>query len=297
MLAPVSRPLITEANGWLGRLDLNYVVRGNQTSLHHVHQGPLRILKSLYPECPSVCHNIMVHPPSGLIGSDRIEVNVQMAEATHAFITTPGATRFLGRSSQWATQTLNARLAPGARLEWFPMETLIYSGSWAKNQMFFDLAPHSSVMYWDLYALGLQATGQPFTEGSLETFTECKGKWREHGLVRANDHVLLDGPLGLQGHRTLGQLVLLWDQKNDGFDVEDLLQKTHEFISHLHQGHVKSISSDIAAGVTESQPGVIQLRAIADQVRDLHSLFQSVWSIWRRVAWGMNAIPSRSWNL
>jgi urease accessory protein UreH len=52
---------------WLAKLDVDYSVEDQRCVARHVHEGPLRILKSLYPEGDAVCHNILVHPPSGLV--------------------------------------------------------------------------------------------------------------------------------------------------------------------------------------------------------------------------------------
>lgn len=53
---------------WLAKLDVDYSVEDQRCVARHLHEGPLRILKSLYPEGDAVCHNILVHPPSGLVG-------------------------------------------------------------------------------------------------------------------------------------------------------------------------------------------------------------------------------------
>jgi urease accessory protein len=56
---------------WHARLDLDYraepAAHGPRTRLDFLHEGPLRILQSLYPEGDDICHNVIVHPPSGLV--------------------------------------------------------------------------------------------------------------------------------------------------------------------------------------------------------------------------------------
>ena len=57
--------------GWAARLALAYRSEpwhdgAQRTVLQSRHEGPLRVLASLYPEAPSVCHNVIVHPPGGI---------------------------------------------------------------------------------------------------------------------------------------------------------------------------------------------------------------------------------------
>ena len=150
---------------WAGSLQLDYrsePLRGQpRTIVHDRHDGPLRVLASLYPEAPGVCHNVLVHPPGGLVGGDRLDIGVNVGDAAHALITTPGATRFYRSAGPPANQTLRATLAPCARLEWLPLETIAYSGCFARNTMRFEVAPGAEMIGWDLLALGLPASGQP----------------------------------------------------------------------------------------------------------------------------------------
>jgi urease accessory protein len=47
---------------WHANLDLRYSAAEGKTGLQFTHSGPLRILKSLYPEGDAICYNVVVHP-------------------------------------------------------------------------------------------------------------------------------------------------------------------------------------------------------------------------------------------
>ena len=53
---------------WHARLDLDYRSEHQRSVARFRHDGPLRILQSLYPEGDAVCHNVLIHPPGGLVG-------------------------------------------------------------------------------------------------------------------------------------------------------------------------------------------------------------------------------------
>jgi hypothetical protein len=59
---------------WHASLQLDYTLEGTRTVARHAHNGPLRILQSLYPEGDAVCHNVLVHPPGGLVGGDTLDI-------------------------------------------------------------------------------------------------------------------------------------------------------------------------------------------------------------------------------
>ncbi|MEO8807249.1 MAG: urease accessory protein UreD, partial [Burkholderiaceae bacterium] len=128
---------------WHGSLNLDYRRDPHssvpRTVVHDRHDGPLRVLASLYPEAPAVCHNVLVHPPGGIVGGDRLAVEIGLADGSHALVTTAGATRFYRSTGAPAVQTLNATIAANTRLEWLPLETIAYSGCIAENRMRFTL--------------------------------------------------------------------------------------------------------------------------------------------------------------
>ena len=62
---------------WHAHLSLHYQHQGGHTVLRHAHEGPLRVFKSLYPDGEAICHNVIVHPPGGIVGGDRLDIRVR----------------------------------------------------------------------------------------------------------------------------------------------------------------------------------------------------------------------------
>ena len=153
---------------WHASLQLDYAFEQGRSVARHRHSGPFRILQSLYPEGDAVCHNVLVHPPGGLVGGDTLELSVHAATTSHGLLTTPGATRFYRAQDIAARQITRLRLDEGARLEWLPQETLCYSGCQAENTLSMEIAPGAELMGWDITALGLPHAGLPFDTGYVE---------------------------------------------------------------------------------------------------------------------------------
>ncbi len=152
---------------WHASLQLNYRREGERTVARHEHKGPLRVLQSLYPEGDAVCHNVLLHPPGGLVGGDTLDISVTVGDHAHGLITTPGATRFYRSEGDVALQRTTLTLAPTARLEWLPLEAICYTSCQAENHLTINLAPGAEI---------------------------------------PADHRLMNSPLGLAGHRCLASL-------------------------------------------------------------------------------------------
>ena len=68
---------------WRAELSLDYSAAGGRTVARHRHQGPLRVLQSLYPEGDGICQNVLVHPPGGLVGGDVLDNLMLTFETPH----------------------------------------------------------------------------------------------------------------------------------------------------------------------------------------------------------------------
>jgi urease accessory protein len=274
---------------WHARLDLEYRFEAPRTLLHHQHNGPLRILKSLYPEGNAICHNVVVHPPGGLVGGDRLDVNLKLASGTHALVSTPGATRFYASDEADAVQQVNIDLEPGARLEWLPLEAIAHPGCRAHNRLSARLGEGAEMLGWDVTALGLPASGQPFEQGSYQQRIELPGRWLEQARIDATDTRLMDSPLGLGGRRCLGSLWLACGTALTRQRREHLLEVVREVLP--------TAGKEVDAGATCPHPQLLVVRAVAPVVEPLMALFQQVWGALRPAAWGLNNTPPRIWRV
>lgn len=274
--------------GWHGRLELRYTHDASRTRVHDRHSGPLRVLQSLYPELPGVCHNVLVHPPGGIVGGDVLELDLDLAAQSHALLTTPGATRFYRSAGEPALQSVTARVAAAARLEWLPLETICHRGAIAENRMRFALAPGAEMIGWDLLALGLPASGERFDRGRYAQQIELPGVWLERGVIDGEDTRLLDSPLGWAGHRTLATMWFAAGEPLAPARRDALLDAARV----AAEGHALKRSS----GATSPQPHCVVLRVLAPRVEPAMQLLVAVWQAWRQAAWSLPPCAPRVWR-
>jgi len=273
---------------WHARLHLSYRHEAERTVARFRHDGPLRILQSLYPEGDTVCHNVLVHPPGGLVGGDTLEIEVEAAAGSHGLVTTPGASRFYRSEGERAVQRTRLRLAAGARLEWLPLEAICYSGCMAENRIAIEAEPGAEMIGWDVTALGLPHARQPFERGSLLQHIEAPGVWLERGRIDAADQRLLQSPLGLGGHRCLASLFYVAGTPAARARREALLALARERI----EAHGLADS----AGATSPHAEVVVLRVLAPVVEPAMRLLRQVWQDWRAELWSLPAATPRIWS-
>lgn len=272
---------------WHAQLELNYRRDGARTVLQHHHNGPLRILKSLYPEGDAICHNVIVHPPGGLVGGDVLDVQVHVGTGAHALVSTPGATRFYASEGLSTTQQVALTLDAGARLEWLPLEAIAYAGCEAHNRLSATLAPGAELLAWDVTALGLPTANKPFDAGRFHQRLEMPGLWLEQACIDAQDRRLMDAPLALAGRRCLGTLVLASGSPLGRDRSEQLLETVRAALA--------GCGPEVQAAATCPNPQTLVVRALAPLVEPLMADFQRVWRALRAKAWGLDAPPPRIW--
>lgn len=274
--------------GWHARLTLDYVQRDGATVARSRHQGPLRVLASLYPEGPAVCHHVVVHPPGGLVSGDRLELELTLGAGTHALLTTPGATRYYRSSGEAAGQQVQARLGTGARLEWLPLETICHRATRAENQLRFELSAGAEMIGWDLLALGLPASGEPFDLGSMRQQIEITGTWLDRALVDGTDRRLLDSPLGWGGRRVFGTL---WFARGDRIAAD-----TRQVLLDAARDAAATSSLADCFGATAVDERLVVVRVLAHRVEPAMQLFSAIHRAWRAAAWQLAPAAPRIWH-
>jgi urease accessory protein len=214
----MNRPESFATSNWLARLDLDFqitcasgsVSNGAQarTILKHQHLGPLRIQKALYPEGPSQCQAIIVHPPGGIAGGDRLEVRLQSREQSKGLVTTPSAAKWYGTEGTIpATQHVEIDLA--GQLEWLPQETIVFDRAWVESELSIRVAGTGAMLGWDHLIFGRRASGETFKTGrfaqSLKVTLSEALVWHDR-IVLNGDDALFHSPIGLRGHHAFATI-------------------------------------------------------------------------------------------
>lgn len=274
---------------WHAQLALDYCVEAGRTVARHTHSGPLRILQSLYPEGDAICHNVLVHPPGGLVGGDTLDIAVQAQGGAHGLITTPGATRFYRSDGPPARQSTRLQLDPGARLEWLPLETICYNGCNAENHLSLDLAPGAELMGWDITALGLPHANQPFVLGSLRQHIALPGIWLERSTLDASDTRLLNSPAGMDGFRCMATLFFV--------SGTPLSRERRQMALDSVRAGISQHALAPTAGATSPHAQVVVVRVLAPVVEPVMDLLRTLRNTWRAQLWAKAPSSPRIWSM
>ena len=278
MNSPLPTALFTPS--WHAELELAYARFGDCTRpVQRRHLGPLRVQKHLYAEGPEVCQHIIVHPPGGIAGGDRLNISARVEADAWAQITSPGAAKWY-RAAGPAYQQLDLKVAAGATLEWLPQETIVYSAAQAELTTSIELEGDARLFYWDVVALGRPASGERFDLGHFQAHLDIRrdGRllWHERQRITGNDG-LLDSPIGLDGNPVFATLLVTGE-----IDAE-LLERC------------RSLGHEVRGDLTQL-PGLLVARCLASEALLARAWLIDLWRLLRPALLGREAQPPRIWN-
>ncbi|ANJ54065.1 urease accessory protein UreD [Pseudomonas silesiensis] len=278
MNLPAPTALFTPS--WHAELELGYARFGDSTRpVQRRHKGPLRVQKHLYAEGPQVCQHIIVHPPGGIAGGDRLDISASVGPDAWAQITSPGAAKWY-RAAGPAYQQLALKVASGATLEWLPQETIVFSAAQAELSTCIELEGDARLFYWDVVALGRPASGECFDLGHFQAQLDIRrdGRllWHERQRIVGGDG-LLDSPIGLDGQPVFATLLVT------GEIDSDLLEKC------------RSLPNEVRGDLTQL-PGLLVARCLASEALLARGWLIDVWRLLRPALLGREAVAPRIWS-
>lgn len=201
----------TDSSSWKARLSLGFVRVGERTVLaEREHLGPLRVQRPFYPEGERSCHVYVLHPPGGVVGGDRLELDARAGKGAQALLTTPAATKLYRSAGARARVRQTLRVEAGAALEWLPQETIAFSGALAELHTRVELRGDARFVGWEISCLGRPASGERFERGELaqriELLRDDKLLYSERGRYLGGSP-LLRAAWGLADQPVLGTLL------------------------------------------------------------------------------------------
>lgn len=277
-LNPVTQPT------WEAELNLGFTRREGRSLLtRRSHRGPLVVQKSLHPEGDAICHAIILHPPGGVAGGDRLKINIGVGENAHALLTTPGAGKWYKANGAEAAQHIELCAHENAILEWLPQENIVYDAAQVIWDTRVDLAESARYAGWEITCLGRQACGEQFRMGSLrqrlQIYRASRLIWGEHTNLKGGDQ-LLASPVGLRGCPVSATFVVA-----AGATSQQLLESCRA-VSPEDDGRV---------GVT-ALPEIFVGRYLGHSAQAARHYFEALWAVLRPSYAGVAVQRPRIWN-
>jgi urease accessory protein len=271
---------------WWADLALRFARREGRTVLVERRQrGPLTVQKALYPEGPGICHAVIIHPPGGIAGGDKLSIGIELEKNSCAVITTPAATKWYKAAGRSSRQEVIIRLGESSTLDWLPQENLYFNAARTQSVFKLEVAATASAIGWDMALLGRQASGEKWEAGYIRSSTEMLRPdgtplWIEQAFLEGIDP-LLESPQGLAGYKALGTLWAV------GLGCTSVLST--ELNTHLPFG------AQLRAGATALPNGVLLLRCLAAEIEGLRQLLIDCWMRLRPLILGFAPHRLRLW--
>ena len=152
-----------------GALRLRFERHGPRTVLAACRSTvPLQVLAPLALPDPAAVVSIL-NPTGGLVGGDRLVIDVEAGPGSHACLTTPSATKVYRTTGEPAHQEVTLRLGPEAVVEYVPDHTIPFAGSDFRQRLRVDLGEKARLLVVDAFAAGRVARGEAWQFARLES--------------------------------------------------------------------------------------------------------------------------------
>ncbi len=254
--------------------------------------GPLRVQRPFHPEGPECLHFYLLHPPGGLVGGDRLAIDLYLQPNTHVLMTTPSAGKIYRNISGYAQgQFVGLKVDDGAILEYFPQENIVFDG--AKGELSTDIHLEGSGLFcgWEITCLGRFESDEPFVSGSLKQSLMIYRDGRPLFCDRFQLQGSVEQPSSLQsadagfrGRCVFGSFVMTTDVMADEAFAEQLV----EWQTELN-------AEGVQIAMTQ-KPGVWVVRALTDKAEKLRGAFEFLWEKTRPKVLGRDACAPRIWR-
>ena len=168
------------------RLDFERDVLTGQTVLARSHQeAPLKVVRAFAVDHGAALvhlHNVS----GGLLGGDRLKLEVNVGAGAQVQVTTTGATRiYRPRVDALATSQLNEiSVGPRGLLEYLPDAVIPFAGARFSQRTSIRLADGAGLFWWEILAPGREARGEVFEYESVEFKTDLLAGGKLVGVER-----------------------------------------------------------------------------------------------------------------
>jgi len=279
-------PLDAARVGRDGTLRLQFERRGAATVVAGCRSTlPLQVLAPLALDDPAAIVSIL-NPTGGLVGGDRLSIDVNLAAGTHAVLTTPSATRVYRTDADEATQSVKLALGPRAVVEWVPDHTIPFAGSAFRQAIDVDMDATAGLILVDAFSAGRIARGEAWRFAVLESAVSIRDQygWLLHDRFVLRGPVAKDDPawdgLGCgELHPYFGSIAIV-----GAFDLEQLAAEVRRLWAS---------GGDAWVGVAALARRGALVRCLAASAPALIDTIETCWGLGRRALLGLPPLRLR----
>ena len=267
----------TPRTGWHASLKLGFAPRAGRTALVERRQrGPLAVQRPFYPG-DGTCHLYLLHPPGGVVGGDRLEIEADTVEGARALVTTPGATKFYLSGGQTAHQTQRLKVAAGSSLEWLPQENIFFPGALVRLDTVIRLEGDARFLGWEIQCFGRPVIDEPFDAGRADFRLHLERDGQPLLLERLR--VTADSRLGAAGLRGLPVSGMLLAAPAD----KQVLDRIREGLA----------GTPAAATLIDD---LLAVRYLGHSTEQCRRLFSRLWAVMRPAVIDRESCAPRIWS-
>lgn len=271
-----------KAKEWKAKLSLHFAYKKDKTILsHREHYGPLVVQRPFYPE-GEVCHVYLIHPPGGVVGGDKLHIDVTLDHSSHVLITTPSAGKFYRSGGLTGSQIQKLKVADNSLLEWFPQETIFFNGCNSELTTEVHLAAEAMFCGWEINCLGRPAAKEKYLQGKI---AQTMRLYRNNSPVFCERNEidgaspLLDASCGFNGCSVFGTMLATQIDK----------QLCEQLQEHWHERSEKNISLTLINDV-------LICRYLGHSAEQAKKYFSEIWSSVRMKQKQLKTCAPRIWS-
>lgn len=270
-----------------GALRLSFLRDGAISRLDRLEQrAPLRALFPR-PHDPGVPLAVVAMTSGGLVGGDRLQIEVDVEDGAAALVTTQAAEKVYRAQGAPCEIRLALNAGPGSWLEWLPNETIVFDRARLRREMRVALAASARLLAGEILVFGRRARGERFSSGSIHDAWEIR---RDGRLVWMDAFRLADdvaaiqvSPAGLDGAAAVGTIVCCAPELG-------------EAVAQARTLAARQAGADLRVGVTRIGATVL-VRLLGRDARALRGAFGEAWAMLRQEVGGLAPRLPRLWSI
>jgi urease accessory protein len=268
-----------------GTLRLAFERRGSRTILtEHGFTLPLQALGSMDLDGSGVSTVVLLNPTGGLVGGDAVETSVSLGAGSRVCLTTAAASRVYRSTGAPAVSRFTAVLEGDAVLEYMPDHLIPSPGARLRQRTDVTLAPTSTVICLDAWAVGRIARGERWRFDELDgaiVVRDPQGPiFREHFVL--NGSRSLEGLGGTEGFGYIATFLAVAPSREGwGELAEDL------------RAAVEAPRFDTRFAVAPLGRGGLLARLLCLSAPMLQEVVMVLWTLTRRRLLGLGALSLR----